>query len=133
MNPGSPRFLCQPADGILHAVRGRHHQICQFINNNDNKRKPLFGIQLVVSADISYMGIGKLLVPGFHFPYSPLQGTGRLFRFRHYRNTQMWNAIIYRKLHHLRINQNQFDIIRLLVKQNAHNDRIDAHAFPAAR
>lgn len=40
--------------------------------------------------------------------------------------------VIDRQLYHLRINENQFDLLRARMKEDAHNERIDADAFPAS-
>ncbi len=61
-----------------------------------------------------------------------MQGRSRLLRISHHRNQQVRNAVINAQLHHLGIDHNHLHVIRVRLKQNPHNDRIDTNRLTGA-
>src|SRR5947208_10000087 len=98
--------LGEPHDGIFNILGSHHHQIRQFVNDDDDKgERLLFGIfffreqfqifrffhQGIILLDVPNPDGGQQLIATFHFIGGPLQGIGGAFRFGDNRRQQVGN------------------------------------------
>ena len=145
MNSRRSCKLRKPADRSFHVVLRNHHKIGKLVHNNHDLRHKVHhsflfrapGLLMlqnksVVSLDVTNPCIRKGTIPCFHLRNAPVESRCRLLRIGHHRNQKMRNAVIDRKLHHLRVNHDEFDLVRPGMEQNAHDDGIDADRLTGA-
>ena len=62
--PSRTRQLRQAADAVLDLAGGDHHQVRQFVDDDDDLRHRLFAVlqRLVVALDVAHAALGKALV-----------------------------------------------------------------------
>lgn len=80
MHAAGPGFLGETANRFFDIVRGDHHEVCQFVDNNDNKGHRFVWMKFIIPRNVPRLRQGKAFVPVIHFPDSPAQDAGRFFR-----------------------------------------------------
>ena len=155
MNAGSTRFLRQTGDEFFDLLAGDHHQIRQFIDDDDDvrhatqrlgrlrgqaqrirNRLTLLGgfLDMVVGAgQVTYAQLGHDLVAAFHLGHTPGQGIGGLTHIGHDRREQMRDAFIDRQFQHLGVDQNQTHRIRLGFIEHRQDHGVNADRFTGTR
>ena len=135
--------LGQTADGFLHLARSHHHQVRQLVHDDDDLGQALRRVRialfplllhlLIIPLQVAHVPVREFLIPVFHLRNAPVQRAGSLLRIGDNRNQKMGDAVVYAQLHHLGIHQDQLDLIRLRLVEDAHDQRIDADGLSGTR
>ena len=107
---GAPH-LCHAADRLFDLFRRHEHQIRQLVDDHDDARQLFKRFvrfrHLIVGGKILHIMLGKHLVALHHLVDRPLQRARSLFRVGDDRNEQMRDAVVGRKLDHLRVDHDK--------------------------
>jgi hypothetical protein len=127
-----------------------HHQVGQLVDDEDHvgqlARDPrlllrrrrvqalleLFPRQLVVRRDVAAAGLREQLVPLVHLGARPLQDRRGLGHLGDDRAHQVRDVLELAHLDHLGVDQHQLQLVGLLGVEEAHDDRVHAHALARA-
>ena len=96
VHPAGPRFLTQADDRLFDVVRCRHHEVCQFVDDDDDERHGIFRMEFIIPGNIPRMSDGEALVAVVHFPDSPAQDAGGFLRIRDDWRQQVRNTVVIR-------------------------------------
>ena len=134
-----PSLLSQTDNGIFHLFAGNHHKVSQLIHDDHNQGQwNLFFSRLlvkflhlgIVAFQVPNTHLTKELIAFLHLIHDLLQGTRSLAGVGHNRNEKVGNVIVYRQLHHLRVNHHELNLIRSSLHQDRGDDAIDRDGFP---
>ena len=114
---------------FLHIPGGHHHQVCQFINYDDDIGQFLF-CHLVIGGKTFDPLLLQQPVAALHLLDGPQQGPARHFRFNDHRMQQMGNVLIDRQLDPLGIDHEQPHLIRGCLEKDGGDNGIDGHPLP---
>ena len=113
MDAGGARHLREAADIFLHLFRRRHHQVGQFVDNDDDMRQPVLRQHLfVVALQVAHADLREGRVAVLHLAYQPGQRLHRLFGVRNRRRQQMRQLVVDRHLDTLRVDQYHAQLLR---------------------
>ena len=148
MDSRCTRLLGKSCDQLLDLLPGNHHQIGQFVDDNDNMRHRnqrfrrlrrqregicqllpgLLGIldAVIKAGDIAHTHRRHQLVTLLHLGHTPVKRVGGVLHVNNHWRQQMRNAFIDRQLKHFRINENQPDLIGFRLVEQRKNHRVDA-------
>ena len=112
-----------------------HHEIRKFIDHDHNPRH-LFGFIFLLV--IKFLQVPRTLFrksreAAAHFRNHPPERLERLFRFRNDGRKEMRDAVVKRKFHALRIDENEFELVRRVLVEERNEERVHTHRFPRAR
>ena len=113
MHAGRAGHLGQADDGVLHFLGGHHHQIAQFINDDDIDGQLFIRMQGVVALQIPGVAIGKEFIAPRHLADRPVKGARRLFGVGDDGLLQVRNAVVDVELHHLGVDHDELDLVGL--------------------
>ena len=129
-------LLRNAADVVLHLLAGHHHQVGQLINNDGDVghvlQRRVLGGQLVVGLDLADVVLRKQLVAALHLRHRGSQRTRGLAGFGDHRHEQVRDAVVFRQLHHLGVDEDELHILGAGTEQEADDDGVDAHRLAAA-
>ena len=114
MHSSGTGHLGEAADGILHFIRRRHHQVRQLVHNNDYLRHMQHGLPLViriiargrqriVAGQVPYIAVGKNFIALEHLGNGPVQRPCRFTRIGDNGHQQMRKAVISVSYTHLHV------------------------------
>ena len=129
MYAGSACLLEDTADGILHIFGRNHHQISQFVDDNDDEGHCLFRIAPIEGFNIPNTVRSEDRIAFLHLLHRPVQHRGGFLRISHNRHHEMRDTVIVRELYHLRVDQYELHLIGCCLEQDARDQRVDADGF----
>ena len=110
------RLLGNAADIVLYLFARHHHQICQLVNDNDDIRHFFQAFvhfsQGIVLFNVGHAVFSQQFIAALHLRHCAAQGAGGLARLGHHRHQKMRDAVILRKFHHFRVDQNKAQLFR---------------------
>ena len=146
VDSGCARELRDPHDRLLDIARGDHHEVRQFVDDDEEIRvrthhplasgrgsQPAGCDRLVEVVEVAEAEEGKVVVSTVHFRDDPLEGIGGLLRVRDDRRDEMRNALVRRQLNPLRIDENKTHFIRGRPHEHRGDERVDAARLACAR
>ena len=133
MNTCRTRLLCQTADGIFYIMGCNHHQIRELVNDDDNRRHLILREVIVIALHIADTFLRKLAVTLLHFLHRPVEHRSRFLGIGNHRHHQMRYAVIIGQLDHLGVHEDEFDFIRLGLKENTRYQRVNTHRLTGTR
>src|SRR6266852_2300551 len=148
MDAHGARHLRQARDGFFHVVGVHHHQVGQFVDDDDQvgkrfvlaffdaveERKRLRLLErAIVLVDVAYAALRQQLQPVLHFPGGVAQDIGSDLWIVDHRREKMWNVLVKTQLQPLGIDEHQFHIVGAGLVENRHQQRVDEHALAGAR
>ena len=128
--------LRNPADGVLHLVLARHHEVGQFVDDDDQLGADLLALflqQPVIGVDFLDIRVGEFLIALEHLVDDPVQHARRLFGVGHDRCFHVRDAVKALHLNHLRVDHEEIDLLRRGAVQDAHDDGVNADALTGSR
>ena len=122
MDARGAAHLGHAADRLFDFLGRHEHQVGQLVDDDDDLRHLLKFLarrrDVVERFEVAHACVGHQPVSAHHLRHRPLQRAGRLLRVGHDGDEQMRNAVVNAKLHHLRVDHDELDLIRLrLVEQ----------------
>ena len=133
MDAGGAGLLCEAADGVLDVVRRDHHKVGQLVDDDDDGRHLVLGELRVVGLHIADVVLGKLRVALLHLLHRPVEHGGRLLGLRDDRDHEVRNAVVVGELDHLRVDEDELDLLWLRLEEDARDQRVDADRLTGAR
>ena len=123
MHARRTRHLGEAADGILHLIGSGHHQVGQFVNENDDARQRLFlrilFAELIVAHHIAHVIVREELIAVEHLRHRPAECARRLARIGHDGHQQVRNAVIDAQLDLLRVDHEELYLIGARIIEDA--------------
>ena len=136
VDAGGAGHLRQPRDAPFRVFWREHHQIGQFVDDDDDIRQFfavfVFANLFVVIGDVARADIGEHFVPVVHFAHGPLQRADHPIHIHHHRRGQMGHSVVARQFHALGINHDQFQVVGRVQQQQPGDDAVHAHRFTGA-
>ena len=127
------RFLRETTDGVLDIVRRDHHEVGELVDDDDDGGHRLLREMRVVGLHVAHIVLRELRVALLHLLYGPVENRGCLFRLGHDGHHEMRDAVVVRKLDHLRIDEDELHLVGLRFEEDARDERVDADGFTGAR
>ena len=142
MDADGARLLSKTSDGVLHVLRGDHHQIRELVDDHDDVLHPhelgeifladtspangLVGIldHFIELRDVPYPATGQEPVSVLHLLNRPEQGIRRELRIGHDGMEEMRNILVHLQLDHLRIDHQDSQILRHRLVQKRDDHRV---------
>ena len=133
------RLLCQPLDQVFDFVRRNVHQVSELVDDDhdvaqENAIRVRFAAhalgkfllaEAVVVLDVVDAGDGQHRVAVLHLVDRPLQDARRLLHVGDDLAAKVRHLLICLQFDHLRVNQDQLDLLRRARHQDREQDRID--------
>ncbi|OQB99364.1 MAG: hypothetical protein BWX79_03157 [Alphaproteobacteria bacterium ADurb.Bin100] len=154
MDAGGTRLLRQACDQFLDLLAHHHHQVGQFVNDDDDvghavqrlgrvRREAervvdelLARLRLVdlgvVAGQIANAQLAQQLVAALHFAHAPVQAVGGLLHVGHHGRQQVRNAFVERHFQHLGIDHEKAHITRLRLVEQAQDHGVDPDRLAGA-
>ena len=145
------RLLGQAGDRGLDLLGRRHHEIGQLVDDHDDEGQELReslhlgGVDLVleslaqllraesvVTRDMADSRRGEHLVPLLHLVHGPAENCGRLLHVRDHRGEEVRNVLELRQLHHLRVDEDELELVGAARHEHVDDDRVDGDGFSRA-
>ena len=137
MHARRARHLGEAADGILHLIGSGHHQVRQFVDENDDTRQRLFlrilFAELIIAHHIAHVIVREELIAVEHLRHRPTERARRLARIGHDGHQQVRNAVIDAQLDLLRVDHEKLYLIGARVIEDADDHRVQANGLAGAR
>ena len=123
MDPDSARHLCESRNRFFNVLPVEHHQVGEFVEDDDDVWKRLvlavlvkqtrrvFCKELVVLIDVADALLGQQLQATLHLTHGVAQRDGSKLRLSNDRRVKMWNAIVVSEFDSLGIHENQTHLI----------------------
>src|SRR5574344_320034 len=129
---------CKTRHHTFKLLSRRCHQICKFINDDNNVWKFFcanfsFDNSFVVTCNVPHTDAVEHCIPSLHFAQTILQCLHCTLWFSNDRSKQMRNIIVQFELKYFWIDENHFDVVGAAFVQNAQYHAVDADRFSAAR
>ena len=136
MNACGARLLRETADGGFHLGGGCHHKVSQLVDDDDHlrQRRPL-GISrryLVVAGQVAHAHLLDQLEAALHLVDGGVQRARGLLGVAHHRGVQVGKIAVHGELHLLGVDEDELDLVRLGLVEDAHDQAVDAHGFTRA-
>ena len=135
MNAGGASQLGQADEAGFDGFRGVHHQICEFVNENDNARQArlLLALHLaIINFKIADFLDFKDLVALIHFLKRPAKHTRHAVHVGFYFAQKVRQPIEAGQLHHLGVHHHQAEIGRGVIHHKAGGEGGDTDGFTGA-
>ena len=137
MHTGGAAHLRHAADRLLHFLRRHQHQIRQLIDHDHDGRQMgkrfIAHGKRIVAGKVLHAMLGEDLIALHHLVHCPLQRAGRLLRVGDNGDEQVRNAVVRRKLDHLRIDHDKAHVLRRGLVKKRHDQRVRANRLAGAR
>ena len=85
-----------------------------------------------MALDVAHALLGEQLVPPLHLASEPFEGIEHHVNLGDHRHLQVWQPVIRRHLDHLGVDQDQLQVVRRGLEQQAGDEGVDAHALARA-
>ena len=136
MDARGAAHLGHAADRLFDFLGRHEHEVGQLVDDDDDLRHLLkFAAghcDVVERFEVARPCVGHQPVTAHHLRHRPLQRAGRLLRVGHDGDEQVRNAVVNAKLHHLRVDHDELDLIRLCLVEQRDNQRIHADRLAGA-
>ena len=134
MDAGGAGLLGQPDDRILDVLALAHHQVGEFVDDDDDVRHPVFRIDpgLVERADVAGRRAGQPPVARLHLVDRPLERGLRPVGLGDDRHEQVGQAVVGGQLDALEVHEDHPDVVRRGLAQQARDERVDHDALARA-
>ena len=149
MNAGGAGFLREPGDQLFDLFAHHHHQVGQLVDHDNNERQTLQRFRLigrqaervvdeffalggvvdlgVVAGQVAHPELAHQFVATLHLGHAPVQAVRGLAHVGDHGREQVRYAFVDAHLEHLGVDQQQADITRIGLVQEAQNHGVDAH------
>ena len=118
------------------SLRRDEHEVGQLVNDDHDARQLLERFvrcgKGVIARKVLDVVLGEELVALHHLVDRPLQGARRLLRVGDDRNEQVRDAVVGRKLDHLRVDHDEAHLVRRGLIKERNDERIGADGFAGA-
>ena len=141
VDAGGPGHLGQARQGGFHLPGRDRHEVGEFIDNDDDIGEPgtggrfafeLFFYLAVILVDVADFFLRQLLVALLHFAHGPGEGVGGFFHIGDHRRDQMGDIVVEGELDAFGVDQDQLDLVRGGLVQQAADHGVEGHAFARA-
>ncbi len=133
MNARCTRHLSQATDLPFNIFGRGHHEIGQFVDDQHNVGQGLatfillsFAHQRIIGFQIAHAHLLKEPIAVIHLQKQPSERTHYLIDLSDHLPDQMWDAVVARQLHHLRVNHHKTQPLRPMLHQEASDDGVNA-------
>ncbi len=155
MNAGRPALLRQSCDEFFHLFAHDHHQVRQFVDDDDDVRQraqgcPFFFVHIqrvedrlvlligavdltVKTRNVADAERGHQFVAALHLNDRPAQRVGRILHVGDDRCQQVRDTVVYRQFQHLRVDHDHADFLRGGFVDHTQNQGVDAYGFTGTR
>ena len=111
MHARGAAHLCHAADRLFDLFRRDEHQVGQLVDDDDDARQLFERFvrlrHLIVGGEVLDVVLGEHLVALHHLVHGPLQCARSLFRVGDDGDEQVRDAVVGRKLDHLRVDHDE--------------------------
>lgn len=114
-------------------MRRDHHEVGQLVDDDDDGRHLVLRELRVVGLHIADVVLGKLRVALLHLLHRPVEHGSCLLGLRDDGDHKVRDAVVVGELDHLRIDEDELDLLRLRLEEDARDERVDADGFTGAR
>ena len=133
VDAGGAGQLRHAGDLLLHLDRRLEHEVGELVDDEDDVRDAVgAGVLLVVLADVPRARPGEKTVAAVHLPDHPEQGVQDLVRVGHDRGDEVRDVAERGEVDPLEVPDEEADVVRRRVEQQAAEDRADVHALAGA-
>ena len=130
MNAGRTCHLRQAADLALDVVGGRHHQVCQLVDHQDDIRQRLHVLALahckVVGLNVAHTCVAEELVAVVHLQEQPGQRPHDVLDVGDDLAIHVRDAVVARQFDHFRVDKHEAQRLRPMLHQQPGHHRVDA-------
>ena len=136
MDAGGSGHLCNPHQRALHLIRRHHHNIRQFVNDDDDVRQYAFARSPaigVVGFDVTRADLFQFFVATIHLHGGPLQNAYHLLDIGHHFTDQMGNTVVAGQFNALGVNHYKAELVGRIMKKEGTDDGVDADGFTRPR
>ena len=136
MHTRGAAHLCHAADRLFDLLRRDEHQVGQLVDDDDDARQLFERFvrfrHLIVGGKVLDVVLGEHLVALHHLVHGPLQRTRGLLRVGDDGDEQVWDAVVGRKLDHLRVDHDKAHLFGRRLIEHRDDQRVRAHGLTGA-